>query len=845
MISREQPQLIAFSADPKAQQFFQRALRQAGVRVESVFTPLDLVQFLLRQEVEAALVDARTPGYDGRLLEFGRALQPWLPWILLGEGDRRDAGRPAEQAAEPPLRLPMFPPAEELRRQVLAAIQRKQQAGQAPGSWPLNRMLFFFEKLRAFLPALLEHQQSFPLLEVLRTGIAETLPGQVAGALIVREPAPLLKFAIRQPVAPAFLEHCATELRAGYRLFMPERSQEKSLTLESEGEVSASSAFQTVGSLAVLPLVAGQKLQGMLAFAAAASGAYDPAEIAHIAHSVNHLVRLFPDLAHMQGLTVRDELTGLHNRRFFESELRRAWLLSQRYRYPIGLLMMDLDKFKSLNDNYGHMIGDAVLKEFAGILEGVARRTDVLARYGGDEFAVILANARPEQTAAFARRISDAVAGHVFCRERYPLQLSVSIGAADSDSPEVRKESDLLALADRACYLAKEGGRGGVGLAAEVGRAAAPPAPDAPPAAPGAGAKPGRIMVIDDEAIIGSMFERMLTPQGFTVLTETSPRRALERIRELPDQLDVALIDLKMPEMNGIEVLRSVKSLAPEVVCMVLTGYASVDNTIAALRAGAYDFIQKPVNFDELAFALRRGVEHRRLRQQVEACRRQMEATLDERTRSLWETADALEQSYMAALEALVATLKVHETDAVEHDRRVAEYAVFLGRRLKLSEDHLLEIRRGALLHDIGKIGVPDAILQKPGSLTKAEKEIMRRHAAIGWQIVKNVPFLQDEAELIYQHHERFDGSGYPRGLAGEAIALGARLFAVADTFDALRSDRVYRKAVALEAAVEEIRRHAGTQFDPAIVKVFLECYREMADLDRGKPEPRETRGKP
>jgi len=609
------------------------------------------------------------------------------------------------------------------------------------------------------------------------------------------------------------------------------------VVVEREGQVAANHSVNAVGSLCVMPLVAGQQLQGMLAFAAVESQAYARAETAYICHIANHLARIFPDLAHIQTLAVRDELTGLHNRRSFESEMRRAWLLSRRYRYPIGLLMMDLDKFKSLNDNYGHMIGDAVLKEFARILESVARRTDVLARYGGDEFAVILTNSNAEQTNAFAKRLLDAVAGHVFCRDRYPLQMSVSIGAAGSDHPGVAQESDLVSLADQACYLAKDRGRGRVGTAEELslGEEPAPATDGAPPEEPAVPANQGTVMIVDDEAIIGGMFERILTPLGFTVLVETDPRRALERIREMPGQIDATLIDLKMPGMNGIEVIKALKVMDPEIVCMILTGYASVDNTVAAIRAGAYDFMQKPLNFDELTFVLQRGVEHRRLRKQVLAYQQRTEETLDDRTRALRETADALENSYMATLEALAATLKVHEPDTIEHDRRVSEYAVLLARRLNLPEDYVVEIRRGALLHDIGKIGIPDAILQKAGALTDAEKEVMHQHSVIGWQIVKNVPFLQDEAEMVYQHHEHFDGAGYPRGLAGAAIDLGARIFAVADTFDALLSDRVYRKAVSLDEAVAEIRRNSGTQFDPAIVDVFLACYKEMDGLFPGK----------
>ncbi len=826
--------VLVLGADPQAQEAINGMLRPDCL-VESVFSPLDMIQFLLRREFDVVLFDASFPTDAFRLMGYARTIQPWLQWIALGRPLAPDARLPVLPQTDPFVLLEMPLEARALRRHVLAAATLKQRMLTAPVHLPLNRVLFFLEKLRAFLPALLEHHQAFPLSESLRAGIAEMLPGQVSGVLVKNDNVPQLKLSIRHPVAEAFLQQVEFEMRAGYKLLNMGYVLDDAMVVERDGQIAAGNAAQAVGSMCVMPLVTGQQLQGMLVFAAAEPQAYVRAEIAHICHLANHLVRLFPDLAHMQTLAIRDELTGLHNRRSFESEMRRAWLLSQRYRYPIGLLMMDLDNFKSLNDDYGHMIGDTVLKEFARILEGVARRTDVLARYGGDEFAVVLTNSSLEQTKVFAQRVLEAVAGHVFCRERYPLQMSVSIGVAGSDHPGVDKESDLLTLADRACYLAKDGGKGGVGSAADLTHEAESAPLSAPaPAVPPAPENQGQIMLIDDEAIIGEMFARMLTPLGFSVLSETNPRLALERIRKMPDQLDVVMIDLKMPEMDGIDVIKAIKAMAPEIVCMILTGYASVDTTVAAIRAGAYDFMQKPLNFDELTFALKRGVEHRRLRRQLLDYQQRMEETLNERTQALRQTADALENSYMTTLEALAATLKVYEPDMIEHDRRVAKYAVFLARRLNLSEDYIVEIRRGALLHDFGKIGIPDAIMQKAGDLTDAEKEIMRQHALIGWQIVKNVPFLQDEAEMIYQHHERFDGSGYPRGLAGDAIDLGARIFAVADALDALLSDRVYRKAVSLDEAVAEIRRNSGTQFDPAIVNVFLECYQEMVEESTG-----------
>jgi diguanylate cyclase (GGDEF)-like protein/putative nucleotidyltransferase with HDIG domain len=823
-------QVLVLSANYDGQPAIVRMLKKCGCQAESVFTPLDLLQMLLNREFDAAIIDASLPGHDSRLIGYALAIQPWLQWIALGRAANQEMA-PAFLPAEPDFRLENPPDEEELLRTVQQALSRKQQTLQAPVHLQLNRELFFLEKLRAFLPELLDYHKSFPLMDYLQAGISAIMPCHVSGSFIMRETKPVLKLKIIHPVSSSFLDQVKNEMLIGYKMLNKDHAVDLTVVVEDEGQISADCSANSVDSLFVIPLVSNQQFHGILAFAAPEPRIYPGAETAYITHITNHLARVFPDLSRIQSLAVRDELTGLNNRRSFENEMRRAWQLSRRYKYPIGLLMMDLDKFKSLNDNYGHMIGDAVLKEFAQILEGVSRKTDVLSRYGGDEFAVILTNANAEQTGLFARRLQDSVANHVFCEDRYPLQMSVSIGTASSDHPGIDNESSLLSLADRACYHAKDSGGKKIGTADEISQnetstVSAVNTPEAKPVAPD---KQGQLMIIDDEVIIVNMYEKILTQSGFSVLTETNPRAALERIRKIPDQIDVALVDLKMPEMNGIEVIKAIKVMAPEIVCIVLTGFASVDNTIAAIRAGAYDFMQKPVNFDELTFTLKRGVENRRLRRQVEALRQQMEETLDERTRSLNETARALENSYMATMEALAAALTVHEADTVRHDRRVAEYAALLARRMDIDEDQVIKIQRGALLHDIGKIGIPDAILQKAGPLTEAEKDIIRQHAEIGYSILRNIPFLQEEGEMVYQHHENYDGTGYPRGLAGRDIVLGARLFAVVDTFDALCADRVYRKGVSMEQAVVEIKRCSGTQFDPEIVRVFLACYGEMA----------------
>jgi putative nucleotidyltransferase with HDIG domain len=312
------------------------------------------------------------------------------------------------------------------------------------------------------------------------------------------------------------------------------------------------------------------------------------------------------------------------------------------------------------------------------------------------------------------------------------------------------------------------------------------------------------------------------------VWTETNPDEAVRRIVELWPELDIVITDLRMPEMDGVQMMEALRNVSDEIVTIMVTGYASTDSAIAALRAGAYDVIRKPVNIAELEFVLNRAIERRRLRGQLAEYRVHLEDMLRERTQSLDEALTALAGSYMATMEALSTALEKRERQVAAHDKRGAEYAAILARTMGVPDSEIVTINRGAMLHDIGKIGVPDAILGKPGPLTDAEWKIMREHPAIGYQIVHAIPFLKAEADVVYSHHERYDGKGYPRGLKGEKICLGARIFAVADAFEAMRTDRPYRKALSLERAIREITDGSGTQFDPEVVAAFVHCHRDM-----------------
>jgi putative nucleotidyltransferase with HDIG domain len=230
--------------------------------------------------------------------------------------------------------------------------------------------------------------------------------------------------------------------------------------------------------------------------------------------------------------------------------------------------------------------------------------------------------------------------------------------------------------------------------------------------------------------------------------------------------------------------------------------------------------------------SVRRALEHRRLVMENRTYQSDLEQLVAERTRQLSIALQDLEQSYDYTLEALGGALDAKDAETEGHCQRVTAFTITIAKAMGVDNSLLRQIARGAFLHDIGKMGVPDQILRKPGPLTAEERAIMRRHCDIGYAVLERIPFLKEAAEIVLAHQEFYDGTGYPRGLKGEQIPVGARIFAVADTLDAMISDRPYRKALPISAARDEIRRFSGTQFDPQVVKVFLaqpeELWREL-----------------
>lgn len=331
-----------------------------------------------------------------------------------------------------------------------------------------------------------------------------------------------------------------------------------------------------------------------------------------------------------------------------------------------------------------------------------------------------------------------------------------------------------------------------------------------------------RVLVVDDEETIREIVSSMLSGANFQCRQASSGVEALA-ILESGEEFDLVLSDLMMAEMDGIALLERSKERFPDVPVVMVTAVHDIQVALQALRNGAYDYLLKPFEREQLLATVRRALENRRLKRENDAYRTNLEALVTARTQQ-WKTALAdLERSYDITLEAFGDALDLKDAETGGHTRRVTAYTIAIARKMGLPKEEISVIARGAFLHDIGKMAIPDEILHKPGKLDHEEMAKMKEHAYYGYKILRKIPFLADPAEIVFSHQECYDGNGYPRQLKGEEIPLGARIFSIADTLDAMTSDRPYRPAQTFAAARKEIEDWSGRQFDPQIVKVFLE----------------------
>jgi putative nucleotidyltransferase with HDIG domain len=329
-----------------------------------------------------------------------------------------------------------------------------------------------------------------------------------------------------------------------------------------------------------------------------------------------------------------------------------------------------------------------------------------------------------------------------------------------------------------------------------------------------------RILIVDDDASVRDVISVLLSEEGYRCVVAASAEEGLDLAAQ--EETPLVISDMKMPGHDGLWLLERMRDRHPDTSVIMLTGYGDTESAVDCLRRGAVDYLLKPPRLTDLIRAIERALAKRRIDLARKRYQRKLEARVRERTADLRTALRDIATTYQNTLLALVTALDAREHETSDHSLRVVQYTVAIAERLSISGKDLEEIGRGALLHDIGKIGVPDAVLLKPGKLTPDEWIEMRKHPDIGFQMIQAIPFLDTPAEIVRSHQERFDGGGYPRNLRKEEIHIGARIFAVADTLDAMTSDRPYRRGTSFANAISEIDRCKGTQFDPEVVKAFL-----------------------
>jgi len=458
-----------------------------------------------------------------------------------------------------------------------------------------------------------------------------------------------------------------------------------------------------------------------------------------------------------------DSLTGIFHHGFFLNVLAREIKRSLRYRESISVVLIDIDAFSVYNRQQGPLQADRDLNEIAAIIKKCVRDVDLAARFGGDIFAIILTEADASSCIRALERIRETI------RERYGGALTVCIGAAtcpeDADNMD-----DLIGRAQEALKRAKMKGRDEIFF---FERAAGVAVADEP-----------RVLVVDDNIVNVKILEAMLHPFKYQVSKAFDGLEALALIER--GDIDLVLLDIMMPGIDGIEVCRRIKMQEQTriIPVVMVTAMGEIEAKVQAIEAGADDFISKPVNKLELLARTRSLIAVKRLNENM--------------------------IGFENALISLANAVEAKDVYTRGHTKRVSSMAIQLGKRMNLSSRDLDALRIGGILHDIGKIGIPDSILKKEGVLELDEWAVMKTHPDLGYRLVYPLKRILHQAlDIIRSHHERMNGSGYPDGLKGEAISMVARIMAVADCYDALITDRPYRKAYNQEEVLRLMQQEA------------------------------------
>ena len=545
------------------------------------------------------------------------------------------------------------------------------------------------------------------------------------------------------------------------------------------------------------------------------------------------------DKGTVERMAYTDGLTRLPNRRHIKLFLENEFAAAGRGRL-LSAVLFDLDHFKQYNDRFGHAVGDEALRVFADVLARSTRRMNLSGRLGGEEFLTVLADTSSEGAMVFAERVRTVLKGHLLGDP----PLSVSAGVV-TFHPGMRSADELLAAADHALYQAKHAGRDrvkmfGHAIVESSGSLSLLQPPEGEPQSeyprapeelgktlPPASLLPhqttefgqGRSMlVVEHEDPLRERVSDYLRRMGFAVYEATDAPSAIEK---LAIDYDVVAVSYPLPSSEGHDLVATVKSRWPATQLVVMTKADNAPEVVDAMRAGADQLLKKPFEMSDLRAKIGDAL---RRRDRVASARmeaRMLSVDSDERSAVTWTR-------IRAGLLGLVEAAELHDPYTRGHGERTASFAVVLAKKAGLNGAEITALEDGALLHGLGKLSVPTEVLGKDGALDPTDWVSVHNHPKSGRSMVEPIVTHDMTLAAITWHHERWDGTGYPDKLSGEAIPISARITAIGNALSAMVSGRAYRRAYAWEDAVSEIRKDFGTAFDPELAEVFEDALEQL-----------------
>lgn len=822
-----------------------KTLEQAGCEVSTAADGGEGLQVLLNKRFDVVVSDLMMQPMDGiTFLTEAHHIWPWMGVVVFsGLVENEIRQRAMDIGISTILEKPVS--FRDLAAAVMEEGERMRKRIQGENGVTLDHIQYELSILRDITRAAIEASNLPQALRDLGHKLGEALPTQATAILNIEEKVAdsMLVLSLQETAHPTFINAMETEVRNRFKL-LSGNSLPKDIIVEVQGAEPDETGVKTPGNVFCVPIINDRTVGGILALSPPQTYTYNETDMSFFYHAANHLTTVMSAFQRIRDLAVRDELTGLYNRHHLQNELDSVWNLAQRYGFSTGIIIADLDHLKTINDTYGHPMGDAVLKELSEIALNVCRTSDIIARYGGDELIIVLPDVIPDNLGKLAERLLFTVRNHTFCQAAHQLHETISLGAASNRTEDgtILDPYVVLSHADNALYKAKRDGRDrcviwnqdlpSTEATTETESSIAIPASDTI-----SKTTPTKVVVVDDDPAVIRIMKLLLETEGCESLGFESGSEARTYINENPGKVDVAFIDLNLEEENGLDLIREFKGTDSAMVNIVITGDATLDNAVNSLRHGAYDFIQKPVQREQLHMTISRAIEYRQLRLENLEYQNHLEDMVRRKSRELTNALQRTRDSFEFTLRAMTRMLDAREHTTGEHSQRVQTMTMKIAKASGLEGQELEDVHQGALLHDIGKIAIPDNILLKNGPLTNAEWKVMRTHAQVGYDIIKTSPDLQGPSKVVGYHHEQWDGLGYPHGSAGEDIPIGARIFALADAYDAMRSDRPYRTGMSKEDALAEIQDNSGSQFDPRLVDVFMTIVDDIETIGKWSEE--------